>query len=127
MLGLTRRTRVFVYAKPVDLRKSFHTLSEVVRAEMGSDPLSGDVYLFVNRRCTLAKCLSFDGTGLCIFMKRISEGRFAAPWSRAADEVITMTASELALFIEGSKLAFIAPLSPAAISPKSVVTRSLSV
>jgi transposase len=127
MIGLTRRARVFVYAKPTDLRKSFFTLGRLVSEEMDGDPLSGDIFVFVNKRCTLTKCLSFDGTGLCLFMKRISEGRFAAPWQRAHDDVITMTSSELALFIEGSKLAFIGGLSPSAIRPKPGVTRSLSV
>ena len=127
MLSLTRGARIFAYAKPVDLRKSFHTLSEVVRAEMGSDPLSGDIFLFVNRRCTLTKLLAFDGTGLCIFMKRIAKGRFAAPWQRAHDEVITMSTSELSLFIEGSQFAFIGALSPSPVVMKPVVTRSLTV
>ena len=116
MLSLTRGARIFAYAKPVDLRKSFHTLSEVVRAEMGSDPLSGDIFLFVNRRCTLTKLLAFDGTGLCIFAKRLEKNRFAKLWP--ADDVVRLTASELALFIEGCTLVGRQKLSPDALAIK---------
>lgn len=127
IFGGGRRLRVFALTRPTDLRKSFDTLSEVVRAELGADPLSGDLYLFVNASCTRAKVLLWDGTGLCVFQKRLERSRFAAPWKRADDGVITMTTNELALFLEGSKLAFIGALSPDTVEPKRVATRDLIV
>lgn len=126
MLGLTSRARVFAYAKPVDMRKSFFTLSELVRRQMDRDPLSGDAYLFVNRRRTLTKCLVFDGTGLRLTIKRLSKGQFAAPWQRDGDVVI-LSASELSLFLDGSPFIFAGSLTPAPITTKTVVSRSLSV
>ena len=127
MIGKRRRSRVFACAKPTDMRKSFNTLSEVVRAELNGDPLSGDLYLFLNRRRTIAKVLSFDGTGMCIFQKRLAKGRFAAPWDRATESTVILTESELSLFLEGSQLVFMAQLSPPELHETGLVSRSLTV
>ena len=123
----TRRARVFASTQPTDLRKSFDTLAHLVRSVLGQDPLSGDYFLFVNERCTRAKVLLWDGTGLCIYQKRLEKGRFAAPWERSDDGAVIMTSSELALFLEGSRLVFVAPLSPEEVEPKRVATRELLV
>jgi len=110
------------------MRKSYDTLSEVVRRVLGHDPLCGDYFLFVNRRRDRAKVLSFDGTGMCIFQKRMEKGRFASPWARdVGDPTMTITMSELSLFLEGSQLVFIGQLSPRKVEPQTLVKRSLSV
>ena len=77
MIGSTRAIAVYAYAAPVDMRKSYEGLSAIVRNELQQDILAGEFYLFTNRRRTRAKVLLFDGTGLCIYMKRISKGCFA--------------------------------------------------
>jgi transposase len=74
------------------------------------------VFLFVNQRRKGCKVMLWDGTGLCIFQKRLEQGRFAAPW-RDNGQVVRMTASELALFIEGCVQIGHHPLSPDAIEP----------
>lgn len=127
MIGAERRVRVFARAAPTDMRKSFDTLSALVSIELGRDPLEGDMFLFVGARLRSAKVLFWDGTGLCVFHKRLSQGRFAAPWRRSAEGAITMSRSELDLFIEGSQLVFIGALSPGEIVPKRVATRALVV
>lgn len=121
------RHHVFAATKPTDLRKSFDTLARVASEELGRDPVSGDMFLFVNRACNRAKVLWYDGTGLCIFMKRLERGRFAAPWKRSDEGSIRMTESELQLFIEGSQLVFVGALSPEDIEPGTVVKRRLFV
>jgi len=78
MIGSTRGVRVFAYGAPVDLRKGYEGLGALVRNELGRDVLSGDLFLFVNARRGRAKVIFFDGTGLCIYMKRLARGRFAA-------------------------------------------------
>lgn len=123
----TGRRPVFAAAQPTDLRKSYDTLAHLVKAELGHDPVSGAMFLFVNRACTRAKVLWWDGTGLCILQKRLERGRFAAPWKRARDGVVRITENELNLFIEGSPLAFVGQLSPDEVEPKTVVKRRLSV
>ena len=77
MIGLSRRVRVFAYTRPVDMRKQYDGLYALVVAELKADPLSGDLFLFTNRRRTRAKVLLWDGTGLCIYQKRLERGRFA--------------------------------------------------
>ena len=112
MIGLSRRVRVFAYTRPVDMRKQYDGLYALVVAELKADPLSGDLFLFTNRRRTRAKVRLWDGTGLCLYQKRIEQGRFAPLWRRGEEESVEMTLSELALFLEGSTLAGALRLSP---------------
>lgn len=113
MIGSTRQVSVWAYAAPCDMRKQFDTLAALVAGVMGRDPLAGDLYLFVSRNRRRAKVLYWDGTGLCLFAKRLEKGRFAAPWKHARDGALRMTHSELALLLEGSELVGKLPLSPA--------------
>ena len=110
MIGSTRSIRVFAYAAVTDMRKSYNSLEALVRNELTHDILRGDLYLFVNRRRNRAKVLFFDGTGLCIFMKRMEKGQFAAPWDRTDDKTLKLTTSELAVFLDGSKVVGKIPL-----------------
>jgi transposase len=110
MIGTTRSIRVFAYAGVTDMRKSYNGLEGLVRNELGHDIMRGDLYLFVNRRRNRAKVLFFDGTGLCIFMKRMEKGLFAAPWDRTDEKTLKLTTSELSVFLEGSKVVGKIPL-----------------
>lgn len=115
MIGSTRSLRVFAYPAPADLRKGFDGLQGLVVRELGREVLSGDCYLFVNRTRTRAKVLVWDGTGLCIYMKRLERGRFARLWRGIGDEgadTVELTMSELALFLEGSRMVGRVDLSP---------------
>lgn len=100
----TRAVRVFAYGTPVDMRKGFEGLSALVRLGMSHDPLSGDLYLFVNRHRRRAKVLLWDGTGLCLYAKRLERGRFAALWKSEGAATLSLTVTELQLFLEGSAL-----------------------
>lgn len=115
MIGNSRRVRVFAWPAPADLRQGFNGLFGMVKNGMKHDPLSGDLYLFVNRTRQTCKVLLWDGTGLCIFMKRLERGRFAAPWRAAGEGPLVLTTSELALFVEGCTLVGKTGLSPAEI------------
>jgi len=66
--------------------------------------------------------LLWDGTGLCIFMKRLEEGRFAALWRDGDADVLRLTSTELSLFIEGCELVGRRALSPTAIRLKPIAT-----
>ena len=122
MIGSTRSVRVWAHARPADLRKGYDGLYGLVTEGMARDPLSGDLYLFVNRERTRAKVLLWDGTGLCIYQKRLEEGRFASLWKKDEQEV-ALTVSELALFLEGSKLVGKIVLSPQIFSPRPLDAR----
>jgi transposase len=100
------------------MRKHYDGLYALVVSEMKADPLSGDLFLFTNQRRTRAKVLLWDGTGLCIYQKRLERGRFALLWRRSDKEMFAMTLSELALFFEGSTLVGALRLSPSPTSPQ---------
>ena len=117
MIGSTHTLRVWAYPEPADLRAGFDGLSALVTRKLGRDPLSGHLFLFVNRSRTRAKVLLWDGTGLCIYAKRLERGRFAALWSNRTGEV-ELTTSELALFLEGSRAVGRVALSPQVFVPR---------
>lgn len=106
---------MWAYGKPVDLRKGYNGLVGIVENELKSDVMGGDYYLFVNIRRTGCKVLLWDGTGLCIFMKKLERGRFADLWSARDGAAVRLTSSELTLFIEGCALVGKKTLTPPAI------------
>jgi transposase len=121
VIGTSRSVRVWAFPAPTDLRKGYNGLYGLVKQGLGRDPLSGDLFLFVNRRRNGCKVLLWDGTGLCIFMKRLERGRFAALWREVGGGPVRMTPSELALFIEGCEL-----VGRRALSPQEVVPHALA-
>lgn len=115
--------RVIAYSSPADMRKGFDTLSSLIREELGRDPLSGDLYLFVSRNRIRAKVLHWDGTGACLYTKRLEEGRFASLWRDSGDGDLELTSTELSLFLEGCREVGRRRLSPPRVDPKrSIVT-----
>jgi transposase len=104
MLGHNRNIRIYAAHKPVDMRKSYDGLFAIARDVLGQNPFHGHLFLFVAKSRKRAKILHWDGTGLCIYQKRLEKGRFIAPWERPSDiSGITMTPAELQLFLDGSK------------------------
>lgn len=118
-----RSLRVYGFPRAADLRKGFDGLSGLVRAALGREPTSGDLYLFVSRDRIRAKVLLWDGTGLCVYSKRLEEGRFAKLWERTRDGRIELTATELGLFLEGCREVGRQTLSPPAIDPRRSILR----
>jgi transposase len=122
MIGAQGRVPVFAYRRPADLRKGFEGLSALVREALAQDPLSGALYLFTNRRRTTAKVLHFDGTGLGLYIKRLARGRFASLWDDSAPAGLSLTRTELDLFLQGSHLVGKMALAPAPMSEKELVS-----
>lgn len=112
MIGSTRQVRVFACDAPTDMRKQFDSLAVLVVQSLKRDLLAGDMFLFVGRNRRRAKVLFFDGTGLCLFAKRLERGRFANVWARADGRGVELTQAKLTLFIEGNELVGRVPLSP---------------
>ena len=122
MLGTTRQVRVWACAEPTSMRKSFDGLHAAAKASLGRDPLDGDLFLFVARDRKQARVLYWDGTGLVVLCKRLEQGRFNAPWHGDQTTPWCLTATELALFLEGSRLP-----GPYAVSPPALVLAGRSV
>ena len=79
MIGLTDRHRYFIYQEATDMRKGFHGFGGLVRNEMGKDPLSGDVFIFINKRKNQMKLLFWESGGYWLYYKRLEQGRFEVP------------------------------------------------
>lgn len=91
--------RVMVAAKPVDFRKGAEGLAALVREAMGADPFSGTVYVFRARRADRIKLIYWDGSGVCLFAKRLEDGKFR--WPKIEDGIIRLTAAQLSALVEG--------------------------
>jgi len=111
MIGSTRQMSVWAYCAPCDMRKQYDSLAAIVAQSMNRNVLDGDVFLFVGRDRRRAKVLYRDGTGLCVFAKRLEKGHFFAPRKHPADK-LKMTMSELTLLLEGSEFVGRVQLSP---------------
>ena len=99
MIGPAGAVRVMVAARPVDFRKGAEGLAALVREAMGADPFSGTVYVFRARRADRIKLIYWDGTGVCLFAKRLEDGKFH--WPKIEDGVIRLTAAQLSALVEG--------------------------
>ncbi len=81
------------------MRKSYNGLSALVKTKLHEDPLSGQLFVFINRIKTQMKVLYFDRSGYCIWGKRLEQGTFHAPRSSADKQQLTWT--DLKLIMEG--------------------------
>lgn len=93
------QVRVFLYGHPVSMRLSFDGLYALARHVMLQDPLSGNLFAFINRRATQIKVLYFDRTGLCVWAKRLEQGRLVGNWADVASREMDWTG--LKLLLEG--------------------------
>jgi len=99
MLTLPRGIRVFAYAQPTDLRRSFDRLGAMVREHLRQDPLGGDLYLFRNRAGDRVKVFWHEPSGFWIFYKRLHRGVFRFPDTSATS--IEIEAADLAFLLQG--------------------------
>jgi transposase len=98
-------TRIYLYAKPADMRKSFNGLHALVEAEFHRDIRAGDLFVFLNRRLDRIKLIHWDRDGLAIWMKRLECGTFQRPRCPAGAAQVEMDATDLALLLSGIELA----------------------
>jgi transposase len=96
-LGLTGR--IYVCVEPQDGRKSFDGLSAVVTGRLSRDPLSGDLFVFRNRKGDRLKILAWQGDGFALYLRRLEKGTFAFPTADAGE--VSVTATELAMILGG--------------------------
>lgn len=90
---------MLVATAPVDFRKGAEGLAALVREQMGTDPFSGAVYVFRAKRADRIKLIFWDGTGVCLFAKRLETGAFR--WPNVRDGVLHLTAAQLSALLEG--------------------------
>jgi transposase len=105
MLTLPSSVRIYVAAEAVDLRRGFDGLAAATRSVIGADPMSGHVFVFLNRRRNRIKLLVWDRTGYWLLYKRLERGTFEIPTRPApGQQHVEVDAGELGLMLEGVDL-----------------------
>jgi transposase len=101
---MPRGVEVFVGLEPIDLRWSFDRLAGIVVERLGREPRSRALFVFFGKRHAAIKVVFFDGTGLCLFYKRLDRGNFVVPGSRGDASCVQLTESELDDLLSGLTL-----------------------
>jgi transposase len=96
--------QVFMAVEPVDMRKSFDGLSAAVQTVFDRNVLDGHLFLFLNRRRDLIKCLWWDRDGLAIFAKRLERGSYEVPRHDAQTKQLHLDTVQLAMLLGGVQL-----------------------
>lgn len=105
MVSLSSGARYYLWRAPVDMRKSFDGLQGLVTNAMRREALSGEVFIFLNRRRDQVKLLVWDRSGFVIYYKRLERGRFELPaFVDGAAEGRALAWAELLLILEGVSL-----------------------
>ncbi|MCP4271845.1 MAG: IS66 family insertion sequence element accessory protein TnpB [Gammaproteobacteria bacterium] len=102
MLPLPNGKKVYLYRHAVDMRKSFDGLAAVTLQQLGENPLSGDLFVFLNRTRTIIKILFWDESGYCLVAKRLEKGSFEQPLQGESNTPLKLV--DLHLILEGVKL-----------------------
>ncbi len=96
------QVQVWLCTEPTDMRRSFDGLSGMVKHQLREDPLSGQLFVFINRRKTQTKVLYFDRSGYCIWSKRLIQGQFN--YATSATGKRSLDWLQLKLLLEGIDL-----------------------
>jgi len=99
MLSLLPGGRILVAVEALDGRKGIDSLAGVMRSVLRGDTLSGDLFVFKNRRGDRHKILAWMGDGFALYLRRLEKGAFAFPTSSDASVVVTPT--QLAMILGG--------------------------
>lgn len=99
MISLPSGTKIYLACKPVDMRKGFDGLTAMAKQIFDQDPYSGHAFLFRAKRGDYFKMLYWDGSGLCLFAKRLERGRFV--WPPLVDGAQLLSVAQVATLIEG--------------------------
>lgn len=101
MIQLTPQMRILVAVEPVDFRQGIDGLCRLCRQSLSSDPFSGAVFVFRNRRGTSVKILAYDGQGYWLCQKRMSQGQFRHWPSPNGEAGRRLLAHELQVLLAG--------------------------
>lgn len=104
MFNLNERHRYYLYEESTDMRKGFDGLSGLIRNELDKDPLSGDVYIFINRGRNRMKLLVWEEGGFVLYYKRLERGRFEYPTSEGNQKSMVISWQKLLLIVKGIDL-----------------------
>ena len=93
---------IYVAVAPIDLRWGFDRLAGVAHEQLGKDARSGALLVFFGKRKSAVKVLFFDGSGMCLFYKRLDSRTFRVPQSlRPESACIELSERELDDLLDG--------------------------
>jgi len=104
MLTWGGSVRIFICVQPTDMRRGFDRLASTAQEVTQHDPLSGHLFVFLNRRRDRVKILYWDKSGYCLWYKRLEAGQFHFPASSFEQESIELEMGPLTLMLEGIDL-----------------------
>jgi len=99
MIPVPIGVRVWIATGRTDMRRGFDGLALQVQETLKQDPHSGHLFVFRGRRGDLVKVLWHDGQGMCLFAKRLEQGKFL--WPSAVEGVVAITPAQLGYLLEG--------------------------
>ena len=98
MIQVAPGTKVYLACRPVSMRYGFDGLCAKVASVLALDPFSGHLFCLRSQRGDYLKILYWDGSGLCLFAKRLERGKFV--WPPIVDGALVLTPVQLALLLE---------------------------
>jgi transposase len=106
MPPISAQTRIYLARSATNMRMSFRGLITLTEGILQKDPTSGHLFVFLNRRRDMIKVLYWDGSGFCIWYKRLERGSFEIPAVEVAEGIhdIQLSAAQLSLILEGIEL-----------------------
>jgi len=99
MIQLTPQMRIFVANEPINMKNGIDGISAICRLKLGSDPMSGALFVFTNRTRKMIRILVYDGQGFWLMTKRLSVGRF--PYWLEGSLMTCLTAEQLYVLLRG--------------------------
>lgn len=99
MIQVASGTRVYLACTPVDMRLGVPGLCAAVARILNNDPFSGSLFIFRSKKGNYLKIVYFDGSGVCLFAKKMERHRFI--WPRTVDAQLSLSPAQMSLLIEG--------------------------
>ena len=94
-------TRIWLACGFTDMRRGFDGLAALVQSQLEQDPFSGHLFVFRGRKANLIKIVYWDGTGLCLFTKRLEHGVFLWPSNVEPGGTLMLSSAQLSMLIDG--------------------------
>lgn len=102
IMTLPESLKVYICLEPTDMRKSFDSLAQLVEQIIQKEPLSGNLFVFVNKRRNMIKVLFWDRTGFCQHYKRLESGGITLPRIKDDDSrSMAISNEQLRLILDG--------------------------
>ena len=120
MFTLSSSNKFHLYSQPTDMRKSFDGLSSLIQDKLGDDPLSGDVFIFINKRRDKIKLLHWQGVSFILYYKRLEEGSFEPLDYDIESGSISLSYTQIVMMVDGLSIKNIQKRKSYTLSTKAV-------